>query len=608
MASIRRFGLGSFPVLALVCVGATGACSSSNKGALILAVSTDMQAPKDINVVALYITTHVLPDGTVSLPSTLAVVEPDKENAQVRIRLVAFQTQANGDANARVLRDVVTTVPHERTSLLRLPLNFLDDGSAQGMVPSQYVPGPGGAPDGDTTFDVTRLGSKCDWTNLQQTSINGVCTGANVDSSALQPYADTEVFGDGGVQNNGAPASCFDVATCFAQASRVTSVDMQNCSFPLPAGASAATLNVAFLAQGTGTCIAGGCYVPLPNDANEGWTLQGNTVTLVPGVCAKLAALGPMASLATSVGACPSQSLAEPVCEPAEFPTAGDAGAGCDGNYVVTCVTNPVCGNSGGMAPVMIAGGSGVIDIPMGQTDAGGGGTVQPITLTVDPTTCVASFNIPTVTGSCNGSGTVSIDLGAGTVSGVTCGYSTDGGSCASAPLSCTVARGALNGAPDAGIADAGAPARDSSAGCAAGQSLCNGQCVSLGTMQNCGQCGLSCAATEMCQAGACVPAGQDAGTSSCVPNTCAGLGYGCGPTGDGCGGLLDCGSCTTPATCGGGGYSQCGVGTGCIPMTCAQLGIACGPAGDGCGGLLQCPSCSAPMTCGGGGTPGQCG
>ncbi len=93
-----------------------------------------------------------------------------------------------------------------------------------------------------------------------------------------------------------------------------------------------------------------------------------------------------------------------------------------------------------------------------------------------------------------------------------------------------------------------------------------------------------------------------------CVPQTCAQEQIGCGPAGDGCGNLLQCGECTAPQTCGGGGtYGQCGGGA-CMPLTCAQLGYGCGPAGDGCGGVLDCGSCSTGQTCGGGGTPGQCG
>lgn len=107
-----------------------------------------------------------------------------------------------------------------------------------------------------------------------------------------------------------------------------------------------------------------------------------------------------------------------------------------------------------------------------------------------------------------------------------------------------------------------------------------------------------------------------DGGITGCKPKTCMELGYTCGPNGDGCGGLIDCGTCTSPQFCGGGGYSVCGGDNGlnpdgsikCTPVTCQQLGFNCGPAGDGCGGLLQCGTCTPPDICGGGGKPGVCG
>lgn len=97
----------------------------------------------------------------------------------------------------------------------------------------------------------------------------------------------------------------------------------------------------------------------------------------------------------------------------------------------------------------------------------------------------------------------------------------------------------------------------------------------------------------------------------SCVPQTCQQQNIACGPAGDGCGNVIQCGMCVAPQTCGGGGVpSQCGeIDTGaCVPITCASQHIECGPAGDGCGNLLQCGTCSGNSTCGGGGTPGQCG
>ncbi len=93
-----------------------------------------------------------------------------------------------------------------------------------------------------------------------------------------------------------------------------------------------------------------------------------------------------------------------------------------------------------------------------------------------------------------------------------------------------------------------------------------------------------------------------------CTPKKCSELGIGCGPTGDGCGNILQCGDCAPGQTCGGGGTpSQCGAPT-CTPKTCAAQGIECGPAGDGCGHALKCGDCPQGQTCGGGGKPGVCG
>jgi len=126
--------------------------------------------------------------------------------------------------------------------------------------------------------------------------------------------------------------------------------------------------------------------------------------------------------------------------------------------------------------------------------------------------------------------------------------------------------------------------------------------------------CG-TCRAPQTC-GGAGMPS-RCGGTSGCVPRTCAAVGVRCGPAADGCGGLLDCGSCPDGQTCGGGGSpGVCGSstaptgdgGTTCVPRTCAGVGANCGPVSDGCGGLLMCGTCASPQTCGGAGTPNQCG
>jgi len=79
-----------------------------------------------------------------------------------------------------------------------------------------------------------------------------------------------------------------------------------------------------------------------------------------------------------------------------------------------------------------------------------------------------------------------------------------------------------------------------------------------------CNPCGgNSCSDSYICcplirrnkQAGACVP-GPTCPLPQCDPETCADQGFDCGSQTDGCddGITLDCGTCTSPKVCGGGG------------------------------------------------------
>ncbi len=45
-----------------------------------------------------------------------------------------------------------------------------------------------------------------------------------------------------------------------------------------------------------------------------------------------------------------------------------------------------------------------------------------------------------------------------------------------------------------------------------------------------------------------------------------------------------------------------------CVPATCAEAAASCGPTPDGCGGTLDCGTCAAPLACGGAGRPNACG
>ena len=295
---------------------------------LFVSLHTDLQVPKDFDVLSVYVSYdgapetdflgRTLPEGTVVFPSVLEIARPNA-GATLRLRVTALKTQSAGGAQALILRDVVTTPPPRR-AVLRVDLNLLDIGSAEGTLPSAYVPGENGAPEGDTVFDPTTLASSCDFSE-GMTSIDGQCASAAVDSSTLPSYDGPDA---GGNQPSSVPASpCFDVTSCFAGATPVQGLDAQTCSFPLPSGVDASHLNLAIQTPSLGACLgAGECLVPLANDPAEGWVVNGGNVQLPPAVCAKL---GNGANLLTSGSACLAETPALDVCQ-----SYGSSGDGAD--------------------------------------------------------------------------------------------------------------------------------------------------------------------------------------------------------------------------------------------------------------------------------------
>jgi hypothetical protein len=175
----------------------------------------------------------------------------------------------------------------------------------------------------------------------------------------------------------------------------------------------------------------------------------------------------------------------------------------------------------------------------------------------------------------------------------ITCGPAGDGcgnllncGMCA-APLTC--GGGGIAGqcgAPDGGSCQA---------------QSCQQQGLSCGqTGDGCGNvlnCG-TCTSPAACVAGRCVTPDSGGG---CMPTSCLQQNLSCGQAGDGCGNVLNCGTCTAPATCVGGQCITPDGGSGCVPSTCGQQRLQCGQAGDGCGGVLNCGTCPMGSQCIGG-------
>lgn len=119
------------------------------------------------------------------------------------------------------------------------------------------------------------------------------------------------------------------------------------------------------------------------------------------------------------------------------------------------------------------------------------------------------------------------------------------------------------------------------------------------GGIQNCG----ACTAPESCGGGGT----RNVCGSTCTLTSCAKAGATCGTIGNGCGGTLSCGTCSPGSVCGGGGTANVCGAPACTPRSCISAGATCGTIGDGCGGTLSCGSCVAPQFCGGGG-PNTCG
>jgi hypothetical protein len=92
-------------------------------------------------------------------------------------------------------------------------------------------------------------------------------------------------------------------------------------------------------------------------------------------------------------------------------------------------------------------------------------------------------------------------------------------------------------------------------------------------------------------------------GTGVCTPTACAA--NNCGAMDDGCGKILDCGTCS--GTCGAVAPNVCT--PVCVPKDCTTLGYNCGTASDGCGHGLDCGTCTGPgEVCGANSNLFQCG
>jgi hypothetical protein len=286
-------------------------CSSEEepmRGQLMIALSSDMSIPKDIDNIRAQVvrgngtlvhdrTYWIEPveAGDTRLPATLAVVASGSGDEGIEVRVIASR-----GSEARMFNKVQTAIPGSRLATLRMPVQWLCDGSASRIA--------------DDTYE-----SACSARNGDEYScVAGTCQPAQVDVDDLPDFDAAAIFG-GGSGPDDLLGTCFDTTACFDDGENVEPNADCEIEVDVPSGGE---LNVALKFpfddaepdESPGICGENGCYVPLDKDERFGWRGDpAGTVELPPAVCEKLAS-----GAVEQVRVCYTQQTKTP-----EFPTCG---------------------------------------------------------------------------------------------------------------------------------------------------------------------------------------------------------------------------------------------------------------------------------------------
>jgi hypothetical protein len=289
--------------LASVAVSAAVACSQDanpSPGQLVVVLDTDVALPDQIDTIELIVsvpgttlldTPLMVGSGTDAqpIPATLTLVAGPDPTVPATIQVIGLK---NGVA--RTLRQVVTTVPTDHSAMLRMPVQWLCDGTANPVADG----------DGGVAYQSTcGPGATCQ---------AGSCVAASVQSSNLRTYQPELVFGGGAppTATGQTTGTCFDTISCLL--SGAVEVPDDQCTADMPA--DTANVNVGLRVAGDGICDTTGatCFVPLDGASVEGWTEQNGRIALPPAVCTKLRT-GLIAGVVVSTS-CPTKTDAVPPC------------------------------------------------------------------------------------------------------------------------------------------------------------------------------------------------------------------------------------------------------------------------------------------------------
>jgi hypothetical protein len=347
----------------------TSCGTTKAKGSLVVALDTDVKVPENVDGIGIAISVdnvtrysrlfaidpaieqanHVR---VVKLPATVAVIAPNEGSPVVNVRAVAFWR-----GEARIVRDAITTIPHERTAVLRLPLAYLGykDGTTGKVDPGMFETLPVshhlgtihlndvGVNGGVASDIVTKISDHC--SGQGKTSVDGECVDAHVDSTTLPDFVESDFFKNG-LDDAGIvqPEPCLDMDTCFAPDFTTTAaLDKSNgqCTFPLTG--NPADLNVAMLlapdpTHKVGFCVGSRCMIPISRDDAHGFVVDAaNGVVRLPrGVCDRATVAG---ILTAHRAGCPQKTPNLPI-DGAGASCLGDAAdGGTDGGEAAAPVT-----------------------------------------------------------------------------------------------------------------------------------------------------------------------------------------------------------------------------------------------------------------------------
>jgi len=369
-------------------------------------------------------------------------------------------------------------------------------------------------------------------------------------------------------------------------------VDPANCG---ACGTACSLPNVADNACASGACAVGTCTASF-GDCDA--VASNGCETNLASSAANCGACGRICALANASSTCSASNCAVMACTMGFADCNMRAADGCEVALQTDNANCGACGRTCGAGQVCSAGVCTTTCAAPLATCAGAGGSYCANTLS-DPSNCgtcgtTCALANASISG-CNASACVVVSCGTGfgncdgaATNGCETNLRTDNMNCGACGNACAGGQSCVSGA----------------CACPAGQTLCGGACVDLRTNStNCGVCGRACVltnATSACVSSVCAVTACGTGFADCDGSAASGCetntqtdSTNCGACGRTCGAGQVCSrgvcatTCATPlTTCSSGGASYC-ANTTIDPANCGACGRACAlpnASASGCG------------------------